>query len=166
MGQEIWLSSRTRRRKVFILNNSLNTYNKLAYIYLGDMQQDSDLHHATQFSSTVFVTVTVGGTRSSSEGDDGILLLPILHCFCKDRCRRHRNDPTWVVGEHKQFFALGVDASGGLEVVTLSGSVCWTWLLDSNGIAIGGSSLPFEEHEFIAVDSIPGPALLQQGMLS
>lgn len=146
------------RRKVFRLNNSFNTYNKVSYIYLVDMKQHSDILHESQFSSTVFVTVTVEETHYSFEGGDGSLLLPILHCFCKDRCRWQQNDPAWEVGEHKQFFELGVDASGeGLEVVTLFGSICWTWFLDSKRIAIGGISLAFEEQEFIVLDFIPGP---------
>ena len=39
-----------------------NTYNKDAYTYIQETQKHLDVHHATQFSSTVFVTITIKGT--------------------------------------------------------------------------------------------------------
>ena len=66
------------------------------------------------------------------------------------------------MGEHNQFFVLGVDVGEGLELVTLSDSVCWTWLLDFDGMAIARSALAFEKKEFISFISIPGLALIKK----
>ena len=56
---------------------------------------------------------------------------------------------------------LGVDANEGIELVTLSSSVCLTWLLDSDGMAIEGSHLDFEYKELLSFISIPGLALIK-----
>ena len=39
-----------------------NTYNKASYTYIQETQQHSYVHHATHFSSTIFVTNTIEGT--------------------------------------------------------------------------------------------------------